>query len=244
MMLGVIFILGAVFLAGQGVAEVAVFPSSLDFGTVSVGSSSSANLLITNSGSADVLIRELVINGSNATEFILQDENCTGPPLLATQNCAVQIVFSPHTSGFKSATLSIFSTDPATPLQTVSLTGNGSGSGFFSGTNEGYCFISFSTLGSGLEEYLGMLRTFRDVFLMESRMGRRLVILYYRYSPFLVDFVSRHDFLRRVVQVGLIPLLIISYLALHTSPIEKAFFLALLTGFAIARRLMTRRSFR
>ncbi len=240
-MLRVIFVLGAIFILQSETvasADISTFPSSLDFGTVSVGSSSSANLLITNSGSADVLIQELAINGPDAIDFIIREENCTGPPLLASQNCAVQIVFSPHTSGSKSATFSIFSTDPATPLQTVSLSGNGTG------TNEGYCFISFSALGSQLEGYLDLLRTFRDTFLMESRTGRTLVTLYYRYSPSLVRFIARHDFLREIVQLGLVPLVIISYLALHTSPVEKTFFFSLLTGFVIARRLMTRRSFR
>ncbi len=245
MMLRVIFVLWAVFiLQPESIlnADISTFPSSLDFGTVSVGSSSSANLLITNSGSTDVLIRELAINGPDAIDFIIREENCTGPPLLASQNCAVQVVFSPHTSGSKSATFSIFSTDPATPLQTVSLTG--SGSNFFSGTNEGYCFISFSALGSQLEGYLNLLRTFRDTFLMESATGRKLVTLYYRYSPSLVRFIARHDFLREVVQLGLVPLVIISYLTLHTSPVEKTFFFFLLTGLVIARRLMARRSFR
>jgi len=245
-MLGIILALWAIFsLQSESIAtaEISTFPSSLDFGTVSVGSSSSAILIITNSGSADVLIRELAINGSNAIDFIIRDENCTGPILLASQNCAVQIVFSPHTLGFKSATLSISSDDPNTPTRTVSLTGSGSGSGFFAGSNESYCFISFSVLGSELEEYLGILRTFRDIFLMESKLGRMLVTLYYRHSPTLIRFIARHDSLREVVQVGLIPLVILSSLALQTSPAEKTFFFALLTGLVIARRLKMRRSF-
>ncbi len=299
MMLWVIFVLGAVFLVGQGLAEpidqwqgrnlfpqgsplrihcgnglflavgefgaiytsvaagengillqsesipnpeISTFPSSMDFGTVNVGSSSSVNLTITNSGPVNVLIQRLAISGPNAIDFIIQNENCTGPALLPSQICAIQIVFSPHAPGSKTATLSISSNDPNTPTRTVPL--NGSGSGFAPGTNESYCFISFSALGSELEEYLGILRSFRDIFLMESRPGRMLVALYYRHSPSLVRFVARHDFLREVVQLGLVPLVIISYLALQTSPAEKTFFFALLNGLVIARRLKMRRSFR
>jgi hypothetical protein len=222
--------------------EISTFPSSMDFGTVNVGSSSSVNLTITNSGPVNVLIQRLAISGPNAIDFIIQNENCTGPALLPSQICAIQIVFSPPAPGSKTATLSISSNDPNTPTRTVPL--NGTGSGFSPGTNESYCFISFSTLGSELEEYIGMLRTFRDIFLMESKLGRMAVALYYRQSSTLVHFIARHDFLREVVQVGLIPLVILSYLALHTSPAEKAFFFALLTGFVIARWLMMRRSFR
>jgi hypothetical protein len=235
---------GGVLLQSESTSGTAIstFPSSLDFGTVNIGSSSSVNLTLTNSGSVNVFIRSLAISGPNATDFILQNENCTGPALPPLQNCIVQIGFSPHAAGPKSATLSFSSTDPATPTQTVSL--NGNGSGFLSGTEGAFCFISFSALGSELEPYIGVLRAFRDIFLMESKLGRSLVSFYYQHSPSLVHFIARHEFLKQVVQVGLVPLVIISYLALHTSPVEKAFFFALLSGFVIARRLMTRRSFR
>ena len=222
--------------------EISASPASIDFGTVNVGSSSSVNLTITNSGSADVLIQRLAISGPNVLDFITQNDHCTGTTLLPSQNCMVQIIFSPHAIGSKSATLSISSNDPATPIQTVSL--SGSSGGFFSSTNESYCFISFSTFGSELEEYIGMLRTFRDIFLMESTLGRTLVDFYYQHSPSLVHFIARHDFLRGVVQMGLVPLVTISYLALYTSPDEKAFLFVLLTGMGITRWLMMRRSLR
>jgi len=99
-------------------------------------------------------------------------------------------------------------------------------------------------LGSELEDYIGMLRTFRDIFLMESKPGRMLVAFYYQHSPSLVPFIARHDFLREVVQMGLVPLVTIAYLALYTSSAEKAFLLVLLNGMVIARWLKMRRSLR
>ena len=235
---------GGILLQSESIpnTEISTFPSSLEFGTVNVGSSSSVNLTITNSGPVNVLIQRLTISGPNAIDFIIQNENCTGPALLPSQICTIQIVFSPHAPGSKTATLFISSDDPNTPTRTVSLTG--SGSGFFSSSNESFCFISFSTLGSEFEEYIGMLRTFRDIFLMESKPGKTLVAFYYRHSPAMVDFIARHDFLREVVQMGLVPLVTISYLALYTSPVEKAFFFLMLTGIVIARRLKIRRSLR
>lgn len=222
--------------------EISASPTAIDFGTVNAGSSSSVNLTITNSGSADVLIQRLTISGPNVIDFVTQNDYCTGTTLLPSQNCMVQIIFSPHATGSKSATLSISSNDPATPIQTVSL--SGSSNGFFPSSNESFCFISFSTLGSELEEYIGLLRTFRDIFLMESKLGRRLVAFHYQHSPSLVHFIARHDFLREVVQMGLVPLVTISYLALYTSPVEKAILFVLVNGMVIAGRLAIRRSFR
>ncbi|MDI6755178.1 MAG: choice-of-anchor D domain-containing protein [Thermodesulfobacteriota bacterium] len=222
--------------------RISVSPASIDFGAVPVGSSLSVNLTITNSGSADLFIQRLAISGPNFIDFITQNDRCTGTTLLSSQNCTVHIVFSPHTLGPKSATLSISSNDPDTPTRAVPL--SGSSSGFFSSTHESYCFISFSTLGSELAKYIGMLRTFRDIFLMESKPGRMLVDFYYQHSPLLVHFIAGHDFLREVVQMGLAPLVTISYLALYTSPTEKAFFFVLLTGIGIARWLKMRRSLR
>jgi hypothetical protein len=124
------------------------------------------------------------------------------------------------------------------------LTGSGSGSGFFTSSNESFCFISFSALGSELEEYIGILRAFRDIFLMESKLGRILVAFYYQHSPSLVHFISRHGYLREVVQMGLVPLVTIAYLALYTSPVEKAILFVLVNGMVIAGRLAIRRSIR
>jgi len=222
--------------------EISASPAVIDFGTVNVGSSSSVNLTITNSGSADVLIQQLAISGPDVIDFITQNDHCTGTTILPSQICTVQIIFSPHALGSKSATLSISSNDPNTPTRMVPL--SGSSSGFFSSSNESFCFISFSTLGSELEDYIGMLRTFRDIFLMESKPGRMLVAFYYQHSPSLVHFIARHDFLREVVQMGLVPLVTISYLALYTSSAEKAFLLVLLNGMGIGRWLKMRRSLR
>ncbi len=223
-------------------AEILTFPTSLDFGSVRVGNSSSIILTIRNWGSTIVSILELIISGPSATDFNIWSEDCTGPALRPNEDCTVQIVFSPHTLGFKSATLSIFSDDPDTPTQTVSLSGNGSG--FLSGTNESYCFISFSALGSELEQYIGVLRAFRDTFLMESKMGRSMVNLYYQLSPSLVQFIAKHDYLKEIVRIGLVPLVAIFYLVLNISPTEKALFYVLLTGILTARWLKIRRSIR
>ena len=50
---------------------------------------------------------------------------CTGATLAPTQSCTIGLRFKPTSSGAKSATLTIPSNDPVTPLATVSLSGTG-----------------------------------------------------------------------------------------------------------------------
>jgi hypothetical protein len=204
--------------------QISVFPSSLDFGPVDVDHSSSQNLTIYNSGSADLTIHPLTIGGSNFSHFTLQNDSCSGTTLSPFQNCSVQVVFSPSSTGSKYALLSIPSNDPDTPTVTVPLNGSGSSSGIIisSGASGGFCFISFLASGSWIENYLSMLRKFRDAFLVKSAVGKTLVGFYYRHSPSLAYFMAHHDFLRRLVRIGLIPAVGISWLTLYTSPLEKA----------------------
>jgi uncharacterized membrane protein len=84
--------------------------------------------------------------------------------------------------------------------------------------------------GSGLEKYLDIFRKFRDAFLLESRVGKTLVEIYYQQSPSLVHFTARHDSLREATRWGLVPLAAFAYFALHTSSGQKAFLLALMNG--------------
>lgn len=225
--------------------QISVSSTSLDFGSVDVGDSSFTNLTVTNSGSADLIIRQMTFSGANTLDFNTRNDNCTGATVAPSQNCTVQIVFSPRSTGSRSATLSISSNDPDTPTQTVSLSGSGTEGDIFisSGSTGSFCFISTSTRGSGLEDYMDILRKFRDVILLRSPLGQTLVDFYYQHSPGLARVIARHDFLRKAVGVGLVPPLVaVSYVALYASPAEKAFLLILMTGVITAGWSMIRRS--
>jgi len=225
--------------------QISVSSTSLDFGSVDVGDSSFTNLTITNSGSADLVIQQMTFSGANTLDFNTRNDNCTGATVAPSRNCTVQIVFSPRYTGSRSATLSISSNDPDTPTQTVSLSGSGTDGGISisSGSTGSSCFISTSTRGSGLEDYLDILREFRDVILLRSRLGETLVGFYYQHSPSLAQVIARHDFLRKALGIGLVPPLVaISYVALYASPAEKAFLLILMTGVMTAGWSVIRRS--
>ncbi len=227
--------------------QISVSSTSLDFGPVHVGDSSFTNLTISNSGSADLIIRQITFSGANTLDFNTRNDNCTGTTLSPSQSCILQIVFSPHSTGPKSAALAISSNDPNTPTQTVSLTGSGTDGGIIisSGSNGSSCFISNSTKGTGLEDYLDILRKFRDAVLLNTQVGRTLVGLYYQHSPALNQLFARHDFLRRAVAIGSVPpLAAIAYVSLYASPAEKAILFLLIAGGLAAGRRLSRKSAR
>jgi hypothetical protein len=60
---------------------------------------------------------------------------------------------------------------------------------------------------------------------MPVRFGRLLVYFYYRYSPFLADFIARHKVLRVAVRASLLPLVAFSYSMLQFGPVIIAFML-------------------
>jgi hypothetical protein len=107
------------------IAEISVFPESLQFGDVSVGSSSNATLKIYNTGTANLTINEISITGTGASEFSVVENGCTGQTLPWLGRCEVNMVFSPTSTGLKSANLSILSNDPNTPALDVPLSGTG-----------------------------------------------------------------------------------------------------------------------
>jgi uncharacterized repeat protein (TIGR02543 family) len=70
----------------------------------------------------------------------------------------------------------------------------------------GVCFIATAAYGSPTAEQIDVLRDFRDAVLLPNSLGAGLVSLYYRTSPPIAEFISRHDFLRTAVRVGLSPI--------------------------------------
>ena len=93
------------------------------------------------------------------------------------------------------------------------------------------CFIATAAFGSKYENHVQLLRRFRDLYLLPNRIGRAFVKTYYKYSPPMADFISKHDTLRTMVRFSLIPLLGMSWLLLHFGVVSTLLFLFLM-GFA------------
>ncbi|MHB8600371.1 MAG: N,N-dimethylformamidase beta subunit family domain-containing protein, partial [Ktedonobacteraceae bacterium] len=103
--------------------EVSLNPTSLDFGTVQVGTPSSPQTVtVTNSGSASLTISNIAISGSNASDFA-QTNTCTSA-IAPGANCTISVTFTPGASGSRSGTLTLTDNAPDSP-QTVALTGAG-----------------------------------------------------------------------------------------------------------------------
>ena len=85
------------------------------------------------------------------------------------------------------------------------------------GKKEG-CFIATAACGSPLHPYVRILRDFRDTYLMPRKIGRVLVDVYYKYSPFVAGLISKHKALKVAVRISLLPLVVFSYSMLHFSP--------------------------
>jgi hypothetical protein len=97
-----------------------------------------------------------------------------------------------------------------------------------SGGGGGGCFIATAAYGSLLEPHVKILREFRDVYLLHSEFGRAFVNLYYKYSPPIANVIAKHDFMRAIVRWGLVPIVIISYFALHAFTLKKITFMTLI----------------
>ncbi|UCF84691.1 MAG: VCBS repeat-containing protein [Desulfobacteraceae bacterium] len=78
-----------------------------------------------------------------------------------------------------------------------------------------FCFIATAAYGSPFTSYVKTLGEFRDRFLLTNTAGTMLVNLYYSCSPPVAAFISKHEHIKMLVRWSLLPLVGISYLALH-----------------------------
>ena len=85
-----------------------------------------------------------------------------------------------------------------------------------------------------MEPHVVVLRDFRDRFLLSNTVGKSLVRFYYAYSPPIAGFIARHNALRAVARVGLMPMVGISYMALHTTSFQKIMLILFSFGFLLA----------
>jgi uncharacterized repeat protein (TIGR01451 family) len=100
-------------------------PSSLDFGSQAIGSTSAAKTVtLSNTGSAPIAVSSVAIGGTNAGDFAISSDPCTGTAIAPGGSCAVQATFAPSATGPRAATLS-FVDDADDSPQTAALSGTG-----------------------------------------------------------------------------------------------------------------------
>ena len=82
------------------------------------------------------------------------------------------------------------------------------------GGGGGGCFIATAAYGSKMEPHVKLLRNFRDKFLLNNALGKGFMRSYYTYSPPIADFISKHDNLKTIVRVSLLPIVGMSWVVL------------------------------
>jgi hypothetical protein len=103
---------------------VSLMPGSLDFGTVTQGTSTSLPISVKNSGTAALHISSIAIAGANTNDFSSSSPTCTAP-LSANSTCTITVTFTPLAAGLRTATVTLTDDAPDSP-QVINIQGNAS----------------------------------------------------------------------------------------------------------------------
>ncbi|MCC6347010.1 MAG: choice-of-anchor D domain-containing protein [Nitrospirales bacterium] len=83
------------------------------------------NLVLFNTGTADLMVGSIVTTGTNASEFRVQNDTCSGQSIAPNGDCTFQISFVPLSSGSRSARMEIPTNISGTPFLTGVLSETG-----------------------------------------------------------------------------------------------------------------------
>jgi hypothetical protein len=115
----------SIVLSGTGLVQVSVAPTSLSFGQISVGSTSSAKTVTVTNNQPVTMSLSANLSGTNKGDFAITSASTCSSSLAAASKCSYSVTFSPTKTGNRSATLVVNgSPDPNSPHD-VSLSGNG-----------------------------------------------------------------------------------------------------------------------
>jgi hypothetical protein len=145
---------------GTGVvAELIATPSGLAFGSIPVGASATLQLTLLNRGMTPISGLMLSVTGDYEVSI-----PCAQAQLAAGSSCTVQVMFTPTTTGLRTGTLTVASSDPGSPLA-VLLSGTGLTNAEFALTVDGGAsatatvtsgnFASFSLLVTSIGSFNG-----------------------------------------------------------------------------------------
>ena len=113
----------------------------------------------------------------------------------------------------------------------------------FRTTTSSPCCTATAAFGTPMAMEIGILRRFRDEYLLTNPLGRILADFYYGLSPPIADFMTENPGLKPIVRAGLAPAVAMSTVAVNTSAAEKTAIagLLLLAPVALAIRVARRR---
>jgi hypothetical protein len=107
--------------------------------------------------------------------------------------------------------------------------------------DEGRCFIATAVYGSNLEPDVLLLRRFRNHYLLTNELGRKAVGLYYNLSPPAADYIRRHEWLKPVVRLLLLPFIGLAHLFVDISLTHKLLLFMLISSLLITRVIAQKR---
>jgi len=96
------------------------------------------------------------------------------------------------------------------------------------------CCTATAAYGTPMAQEIGILRQFRDEYLLANPVGSTLVDIYYRVSPPIAEFITEHPDLKPVVRAGLAPAVAMSTIAVNTAPAGKIAIAGLLVLVSVA----------
>jgi hypothetical protein len=67
------------------------------------------------------------------------------------------------------------------------------------------CFVATACFGTEMGSKIDVLRSFRDMYLLKTRIGNAFVTAYYNYSPPIADSIAGNGWLKAVVRMLLLP---------------------------------------
>jgi hypothetical protein len=90
------------------------------------------------------------------------------------------------------------------------------------------CFIATAAYGTPMAEEIQILRELRDKHLLTNSLGKGLVEFYYKVSPPMAEFISEHPTLKPIVRAALLPAVLMSTIAVKSTPAEEVATMGLL----------------
>jgi hypothetical protein len=97
----------------------AVTPGYRSYGTVSRGKRSAAVFKVTNTrakGVADLTVGTITLTGSDAGQFQVLDDRCSGATVKTGKSCTFRVSFAPNVTDTRMATVKVPSDDPDQPM--------------------------------------------------------------------------------------------------------------------------------